>query len=444
MTGTSERMMVAFSGEGSGGSGLSWGQKEYWSAVVARRTWGPLGGVRPLPPGTTLDDVADELRYLMSRYQPLRTRLKFDAEGRPGQVVFASGELPVELVDAGDTEPGSVADAVHDRCRDAGLDFAEEWPIRTAVVLADRRPTHLILLISHFAVDATGGAIMMAEAADRTDAPVPPLQPLAQAAWQQSPAGRRQNAAVMRYWEGILRLIEPRRFPERRGEEQKPRYWHGEFDSPGLYQAARTVAARSGLETSTVLLAAFAVAWRGIAGINPVVVRPIVSNRFRPGLREVVCTLAQGGLCVLDVTGPSFLETLGRVKKAELSAFKHAYFDHDDMVELRERISRERGVEIDTSCYYNDRRGPSRLRDDAPVLTPRQIRDTAAPSTFKWILAQDAPEFEPLFVHIDDVPDTIRVTLHLDTRFVSAADGEALMYGMEQVALAAASEFDAG
>ena len=442
MTGTAERIMVAFSGEGSGEGGLSWGQKEYWSAVVARNTWGPLGDCWPLPEGTRVDDVADELRYLMSRYQPLRTRLRFDGGEWPTQVVHASGELPLELVEVGDADPGKVAEAVHDRLRETGLDFVAEWPIRAAVVLRGGRPTHLIMLISHFAVDATGGAIMAAEASARVDTPVPDMQPLAQAAWQQSPAGRRQNAAVMRYWEGILRLIEPRRFPERRGE-QRPRYWHGDFDSPALYQAARTIAARSGLETSTVLLAAFAVAWRGIADINPVVVRPIVGNRFRPGLGEVVCTLAQGGLCVLDVTGPSFLETLGRVKKAEMSAFKHAYFDHEELVALRERISRERGVEIDTSCYYNDRRGAARPRDDAPVLTPRQIRDTVAPSTFKWVLGQDTPEYEPLFVHIDDVPDTIRVTLHLDTRFVCLADGEALMHGMEQVALAAAAEFDA-
>jgi len=51
---------------------LSWGQKENWHRIVEQRIWAPLGGVDPLPPGATVDDVTDTLRYLMSR-QPVAT-----------------------------------------------------------------------------------------------------------------------------------------------------------------------------------------------------------------------------------------------------------------------------------------------------------------------------------------------------------------------------------
>lgn len=431
-----EQIMVAFEGEGAGEGELAWGQSENWSAIVSQKTWIPLGGVKPLPAGTTVEDIADELRYLMSRYQPMRTRLRFDAQGRPTQVVYGSGEVPLEIVDAGDAHPGEVAEAVCDRYRSTDLDFAKEWPIRMAVVHQRGQLTHMAVLVSHFVTDAAGAVVMMTEVAARENAPAPAMQPLAQASWQQSPAGRRQNDASLRYWEGILRTIDPRRFNEPPDQNQ-PRYWQAEFNSPAMLPAVRAIAERSGLESSTILLAVFAVALNEITGINPVVVRPMVSNRFRPGLANVVCTLAQAGLCVLDVADASFDEALQRVQRSVMNAYKHAYFDHADMVDLRARIARERGTDLDTACYFNDRRGASRQQETGPVLTPRQIRDALPRTTFEWILGQDSPSFEPLFVHIDDVPDTIQVTIYLDTRSVSLADGEALVRGMEAVTVAA-------
>jgi hypothetical protein len=438
MTSATERIMVEFEGEGAGEGELSWGQKEYWSAVLAQKTWGPMGGVKPLPAGTTVEEIADELRYLISRYQPMRTRLRFDAEERPIQVVFGSGQIPLEIVEAGDADPDQVAQAVADRYRNTDLDFAAEWPLRMAVVRHQGQLTHMAVLISHFATDAAGAVVMVTEVAARKSAPVAGMQPLAQADWQRSPAGRRQNDAAVRYWDGLLRTIDPRRFNEQQGDEQHPRYWHADFNSPATFSAMRAIAEGTGLESSAILLALFAVALHGITDINPVVIRPIVSNRFRPGLAEVVCSLAQGGLCVLDVADVPFDEAVRRAQRSMMRAYKHAYFDHDDLVALRNRITRERGIDLDTACYFNDRRGSSRQQAAGPAPTLRQIHDSVPQTTFRWVVGQDTPSFEPLFVHIDDVPDTIQVTLHLDTRTVSLANGEALMRGMEAVAIAAA------
>ena len=52
----------------------------------------PIGGAQPLPPGTTVQDLQERLRYLMSRYQSMRTRLRFEPDGTPRQVVYAAGE----------------------------------------------------------------------------------------------------------------------------------------------------------------------------------------------------------------------------------------------------------------------------------------------------------------------------------------------------------------
>lgn len=443
MTAAVDRIMVAFHGEGSGEADLSWGQKENWSAIVSQDTWIPLGGVKPLPEDTTVEDIAAELSYLMGRYQPMRTRLRFDERGRPRQVVHAEGEIALELVDADDGDPDAAeaaeaaVAATLDRYRNTPMDFTAEWPVRMALVRRGSRLTHMVVLISHLATDATGAVVLMTEVAARESAPVAGLQPLAQAEWQASQPGRRQNEAALRHWDSALRGIGPVRFPPSRGPEQ-PRYWEAEFESAAMFPAMHAIAARHGVETTTVLLALFGVALDEVTGIAPVVVRPIVGNRFRPGLAGVVCTLAQGGICVLDVAGLPFDEVLRRAQRSAMAAYKYAYFDHDDMVALRARVSAERGVELDTGCYFNDRRSATQAPDpDSETDVPFAI-GSARETTLRWVLGQDAPSFEPLFVHVEDSADSICLTVNIDTHSISRADLETLLQTMETTAVKAA------
>ncbi|WP_020522322.1 condensation domain-containing protein [Catelliglobosispora koreensis] len=416
-----ERIVVPFKGEGAGVDELSWGQTENWSAIVAQKTWIPLGGVKPLPPTTTIEEIADELAYLMGRYQPMRTKLRFAPDGHPRQEVFESGEIVLSIVDAGSSDPLTVAEAICDGWRDDTLDFASEWPVRMALVRKDGVLTHMSVLMSHFVTDAAGALVMMSEVAQRVSAPVAGMQPLEQARWQQSPAGQRQNESSLRHWDNILRTVSPHRFPPV-SSPAEPRYWHGEFSSPKLLKAVLDIADRRGTETSTVLFALYAVALNQITGISPVVIRPMVSNRFRPGMSNVVCTLAQAGLCSFDIGGLSFPDALTVVQRSVMAAYKHAYFNHHDMVAFRERIALERGQEINIACYFNDRRSSSRGSSFV----------SDAPATFRWVASQDAPSFEPLFLHIDDVPGTAQITLYLDSHYFSPADGERLVRLMEE------------
>ncbi|MEU7870815.1 condensation domain-containing protein [Dactylosporangium sp. NPDC049140] len=410
-----ERVSVGFEGGTAGEGPLSWGQLENWSAIVKQGTWLPLGGVKPLPPGTTVDEVAAELRYLMTRYEPMRTLLRFAPDGTPTQVVYGSGEIDLEIVDAGAADPGEAAEKLCDAWRAKQLDFATEWPLRMAIVRQNDELTHMAVLVSHFVTDAAGALTMLTEVAARTETPVEGLPPLAQAHWQASPAGRRHNAAAQRYWDEILRTVPPRRFPPT-GNSTKPRYWHGEYTSPALGIAARQWAQSTGLDSSTVLLAAFAGALHNVLGSDPVVIRPMVSNRFRPGLARVVCTLAQAGLLSLPAAAGDFAELLGRARRVTMAAYKYAYFHHGEMQRLMDRY------DVELGCYFNDRRGPSR---DEPI--------EPGESAFRWVTAQDAPAFEPLFVHIDDVPGTLRLSVYLDAAHLDPAAAEEVMREMERL-----------
>ncbi|MFC1415646.1 condensation domain-containing protein [Streptacidiphilus cavernicola] len=440
MTGSVERITVAFEGDGAGEGELSWGQSENWSTITAIGNWFPLGGVKPLPPETTVEDITAELAYLMGRYPPLRTRLRFAEDGRPLQVVSGSGEIALELLDAeDDDDPDKAADALSERYRGADLDFSTDWPVRMGLVRHRGRLTHLVVLMSHLAVDGAGALIMMGEVAARTAAPAPELQPLAQARWQQSPAGQRQNAAALRHHESILRGVDPRRYRPQPTPDQ-PRYWQGEFDSPAMLPAVLAIAERTGLGSSTVLLALFARSLSAVTGIQPVVLRPIVGNRFRPGLAEVVCTLAQAGLCVLDVAGEDFDAVVGKAQKSLVSAYKHGYFDPAAMERLRLRVAADRGAAVDTACFFNDRRGAAQQLAVRPEPTAGAADGTPRPGSFRWVLGQDSPSLESLFLQVDDAPGTVHLTFVMDTHCLSLADGEALVRGMETAALAEAAD----
>ncbi|UWP84832.1 hypothetical protein [Dactylosporangium fulvum] len=419
-----EVVEVPFEGDGAGHGPLSWGQIESWNAVRALGHWMPLGGVEPIAPGTSLDDVLGELRYHMCRHATLRTRLHVPPDGgTPAQEVFARGTLTVEVYD--DADPQEVAG----RYRDRPLDFTAEWPIRAAVVRRDGVPAHLVAVVSHFATDGAGAKIMLREARERPDTPVEGLAPLEQARWQASPPGRRQNTAALRHLDGIVRTMPPVRFPVP-DVPRNPRYWRAAFDSAALPLALRALTDRTDVDPAVSLLAVFAAAVAETSGIDPVVVRPLVSNRFRAGLGGVVCTAVQAGLCLIDTAG-DFDDVVERARRAALAGYKYAYFDQRDLHALLDRTAAERGEQLQIGCFLNDRRGPVPM--DAPPEA--EIRAALPRSELRWITRQDRPALEPLIVDVEDGPDGYRLTLHSDTRWLAPEDAERLLWSMEAIAV---------
>jgi hypothetical protein len=447
MTGR-ERILVPFAGAGSGVAELSWGQREIWHAMVNQGSWFPLGGVKPLPPGSTVADVAATLAFIMSRFQTARTRLRFAATGSDGssgpwQVVSASGEAPLEIVDAGAADPAEIAEQVRARFCADDFDFATDWPVRMAAIRSGTDLTQVVMIFCHLVTDAFGWLTLRSElqSPTRPVAPITALQPLEQARWQQSPAGQRQNANALRYWEATLRTMPTRQFAET-GAERDPRYWHGTIDSPATHLAVRAIAARTRVDAAAVLLALAAVAVGRLTGLSQVALRPIVSNRFQPGLAGSVSPVNQGGLCLVDVGGVSVDEAVQRTWRRSLAAYRFAYCDPEQRNALIARIGRERGVDLDLSCYVNDRRAKVRHHHAGSAPTPDQISEALPRTTFRW--SPEAPTRERFFLHIEDVPDTFAAILSADTRYLTPSDIEGYLRSIEAVAVAAALDPAAG
>lgn len=210
-----------------------------------------MGGAHPLPTGTTLGDVEGELRYLMSRYDTMRTRLVPRGDGPPWQVVCSRGEIDLEVADAGGSDPAEVAaqvaGQVEARYRATPFDHVHEWPVRMAVVHAGGECRFAVLVMSHLVLDGAAAVLMMAETDARTTTPVqghPPARtgPPSVAARRRA----RQNAAALRHWDTHLRSVPGFTVPPSRRPavppSRRPRHWTGILHSTALPVALREVA----------------------------------------------------------------------------------------------------------------------------------------------------------------------------------------------------------
>jgi hypothetical protein len=440
-------VIVRFEGDGSGVAQLSWGQEEIWSVIREKGDSLPMGGVRTLPPGQTVADVVTGLSYIMSRHQSLRTRLDFDPDGQTRQVVHASGEISLEVVDAGEDDPGMVAAAVAAEYKARQFDLEHEWPLRMAVITHRGAATHIAEMICHLALDAFGLAALHDDLDHRDDrtGPVTAIQPMEQARKQRGPGGRRANEASLRYFERLAASVPDRQFSPSTDPRQ-PRFWQVTLESPAGYRAVTMLAAQHGLSTSPVLLAAFAVALSRLTSNQRVALHLVVSNRFRPGFAGSVSPVAQSCLGVIEVAGAPFEEVIRRAWQSALGAYKHAYFDPAAKSEACERLAAERGADLDWNVFFNDRRVLSRELadatsddgDDAPG-GPAPLRDELTRTTLTWGERNDMPE-QKVFLNIcdTDTPGTLCVELWADTHFVCPADMARLLRDIESVLVGAA------
>ena len=450
------RVPVEFAGPGAGVAALTWGQREIWEAMV-RQGWLCLGGTLPLAPGTTVEDVADELSYMMSRFQSMRTRLRFDADGNALQELFASGRTILEVYDSGDDEDGGVgvgefagseetAAAVEAHYRTMVRDFEGEWPVRMAVVRHRGTPTHMVIVSCHLIADGAGIQLITQDVESRTTAEPTGMQQLDLARWQCSPAGQRVNETSLRHWEKVLRSLSPRSLPGS-DDPRQPRHWTGELRSPALKLAVPLIAERTGADSSSVFLALYAIALGRTGVYSPAVIRPVANNRFRPGLATIVSNLAQAGICALDVAGLTVDEAVGRARRAAMAAHKHAYFDPHGLTALIDRIARDAGPGHERwTCYdwtfFNDRRfEPGSAAEDGPV-TPGRLGAARARTTFHWTEKKENP-FEPLFLHVEDRDESVQVVVCADTHRMSPARCEAMVRAMEAAAVEAAFDPEA-
>ncbi|MFD0634031.1 hypothetical protein ACFQ9X_23210 [Catenulispora yoronensis] len=216
---------VPFEGDGAGIGALNWGQQHILGAI--RNLGSPMNmcAIRELDPTASVQDFAEELRFYLNRFQAMRTLLRFSPDAPPVQEVFAAGQALIQIVDV---PPGGDAAAVAAELvsehEELSFDDENELPIRMLLVRRDGVLTHLVTVLNHFATDGAGAFAMYDDYTKRDPATgeVPyPVQnhPLDLTAHQNSPSGRKQSDASLRYWRRELMTL-PKRGENGRGERE--------------------------------------------------------------------------------------------------------------------------------------------------------------------------------------------------------------------------------
>lgn len=414
---------VGFRGDRSGIFPLTWGQRGLWLAILAARGEEQYLSVeRVLMPPTrsgpvTVRRALDALGVLMGRHEALRTRLTGPDE-EPRQLVAGEGSLPVSVVES-DPELAQTT-----------FGYFDEWPVRVALVTEDDRVVRIVLVFSHLAVDGHGADIVLRDLRlilARGHAPeLTAAQPVDIAAQETSPEGRRIAARALDFWAAEHARLDPVTFA---ATPEPLRYREGVLHSSALEAAAGAIAARLKVSSSTVLLAATTALAGTLSGQRVCGIRPIVGNRFAADRRDVVATVSQEGLVVLDLGVPTFDDLVADCWRTALRAYRHAQYPADDRNAV---VDAAGGDALSFGCF-NDQR---LIQRDDPLTKPPD-RAALAASTFAWTGGMNR-NICPFRVHVGGDAGILEVSLYADTALVPARDIEAYLRGFETLLVDAA------
>ncbi|GIG60035.1 hypothetical protein Lfu02_44070 [Longispora fulva] len=429
---------VTFQGGRAGDAPLTWGQRAIWNAIM--RTvpgdhffnFGRILRLRtPVPVERARRAVAD----LVARHESLRTVFPV-SDGEPRQRISAAGELDVlELADSENPE------AVRDRLEADTFDYPAEWPVRVALLVGDGLVSTVIVVFCHLAADGNGADVVVRDLRLlllRGVLHTPPgRQPYDLAGHQLSPAGRRAGRAALSHWTTGLRRVPPTMFAERRAAPREQPYWCALLTSRAADHAARLLATRHGASSSTVLMTAAAALVGAVTGQRVCAMMPIVNNRFAAADRDMVTTLAQDGLFVLDLEAATFGELLRPGWQAALSAFRHASYDQVALDAAVAGIGVERGEPVHPYCCFNDVRFADLAGFSGPPPGEDLVRAAMAETTVVWSkrLDQLACRF---CLHVEGEPGRLGVSLTGDTAYLPPELIERFLWALERLLVEAA------
>jgi hypothetical protein len=444
-----ERMAVPFAGAQAGTAPLSWGQKAIWQDMRASGNQFSMGGMTGLADGSTVADAAARLSGLMSRHAALRMRMGTGAGGRPCQQIAGSGEIGLDILtipdSTGRADTARYADHLMDTWPLERFDFRRDWPLRMALLRHRGDCLYLVWVLSHLVADGAAHFLFLDDLS-----PGPVASPVAGgerpqildvARGEQAPQLRQLSLRTMRYWEAQLRHIPAVTFggPRRPGGPAAPQYWQARFSSPAAHLAMQAIARRTGADTAAVTLAVIATAIGRATGVHPLTVKVMMSNRFRPGLADVIAPIAQNSVLTIDVAGSTVDEVVARTRRASLTAGMRAYYDPDDLAEVTQRLDAERGYPASITCRVNDQRAMVRRAQQASPgeVTPGQIRERLPETALTWI-GPRLNMHEQANILIENRPGVVSLHMMWDLQCLSSGQAEALLRGVEEVAVEAA------
>ncbi len=431
-----------FRGDRATTAPLTWGQQGIWKLIEAMApndAFLNMCRVLPLPHKAvgTVDAVAAAVAGLISRHEALRTRVQ-TIDGEPCQVVADAGECPLELIESTDEAAETDAERAQERMRRVPFDYANEWPMRVGLVVAEGRVRSLVLIVSHVAIDWYAFArlerdlrLLLLRGAITAPAG---RQPADLAREESGEAGRERTARAHEHWR-----VQYGRFPAhvftRIATPVSPRYRWAEMTSRALALGCRMVAARHSVSTSTVLLAATGVLIGAHTGHDVCGMLTIVNNRFREGLEDVMAPTNQLGVVTLDLRGAAtFGGLVDAVWPDVLQCMRHAYYDQHTLDRFLTDGGHVRGEKIEPFCCFNDMHTAD-LRDAEP--TEADLLESRDATELVWTEKLD--EFNWHFMlSVSDAPGALTLALTTDSGYMPPDRQRRFLFGLEDLVVRAA------
>jgi hypothetical protein len=448
---TESRHVVPFTAPVVGSGPLNWGMKAVLRDIRESGFSLNASGAQPVAEGSTVESLAARLVNLVERHPALRVRLDTDDQGRDSLLVRGAGDAVVEIMDfGGDDDPDEIGKFIDQLWLDwlmTPFDHHRDLPIRFGVVRYHGVPIYQVPCWNHLVVDGVALTMLMEEF--RTGEPVGgPTNLLDLIERERTPQVQKAGERSLNFWRTHLRDIPPRTFggPVHADGRQGKRFWHARFGSRAAHLAVLAIARRTGTDTSRVLFGVIATALGRALEMPTLTAKVISSNRFRPGLAEVIAPVAQNSLVSMDLTDATVDEVIARGRRALLAGGMHAYYDPDRLAELMGRLDDERGYQAQVSCRINDRRMSNRQLIDelarTTEVTRRDIEEKQPETWFSWDGTLDHLH-EQAFITVEDYGDTLHLQLIFDMSCFTESQIENFVHGIEQVAVAAAFDAEA-
>lgn len=429
-------------GEAAAGP-LTWAQSVMWGPMQwfgKEANQFNIGESLVLPAPVAPARLHAVLRTLIEAHQTLRTRY-VDRADRPQQQVAAAGAYDIVVVDD-HGDPERVGAELVATLTAAAFDHEAEWPLRVGCV-RDRagRISAVALVGSHLAFDGWAFNTLTALLRGQlTDAPSPPVtptagsgaQPLAQAAFQQSTAGRQQSRLGLRHWEQGLSAAPASMFDlPRAATGERPIERHL-LDSTAVTAAATALAARTRTSFSTVLLCLTTLVLTAYNGHRTGVFKLIAGNRLDRDSRDLIALNTLDALLVHRVDEDADLLTaIRQLHRPAFDAYRRAPCDPAGVRTVVEQVGRRRGVAFDLSAYFNNGHRGSDWATADPDPGPDRLAVLRRDSRYSRLEPLSKSDMRFYVAASNQGDGRCRLGLLVDTAYLPGGLGETIIRGIE-------------
>jgi hypothetical protein len=290
------------------------------------------------------------------------------------------------------------------------------------------------MCLSHLLCDAHSIGVLRAELSQILASPRSPelpedrgIQPLEQAAFEQSDAGRRLNERAWSYRRAQLERFPDLSFPPVDDLTSTPRFRLAVYRCVVLRDAARLLARRHGVTPDTAVTAAFSLLLGTYGGKGACPLHLVSANRFRSDTKQSVGQFSLKVPVVMDVRHESFDSLLKEVHARTIRAYRHAMCSPDNVG----HVGMETSAVGPPPCIMNPLLGPDDRSVPPAVLD--ELHRRAGSSAFQW---DGGNEEERIGAYMQSGPSN-KLKFFGDTRIFRPDFIEALLAGVQVVLLSA-------